>query len=147
MSQQLSLSFELILLFDWFLKEGRDTLRAVIKEAVANDISKRLENLDEEEYVAAMDQLHQTVLDFIQFLEETMSKELETSVSSVHFKNKVEPLMQALDDKSIDSKTIWLSIQKTKKKFLSDAKLDSVEQELLRELLKNWKPTSNEPVN
>jgi transcription termination factor NusB len=150
MSQQLSLSFELILLFDWFLKEGRKTLQSIVKEAVTKNISEKLENVDEGEYSEAMDQLHQTVLDFIQFLEETMSKELETSVSSFNFKDKIEPLMQSIDDKSIDSKTLWLSIQKTKKKFLQkpdDAKLDSVEQELLRELLKNWKPTSNEPVN
>ena len=118
MAHQLSLSFELILLFDWFLKEGQGRLQELVKEAVDKDIINKLDKVVDLD--ASPEALHRTVLDFIAFLEMMMMDELE--------RRDVVPL-------NLDA--LWIDLQQGKGKS----------GELLKRFLKNWNPHSEESVN
>jgi hypothetical protein len=116
----------------------------MIKDAVDSDISEKLSKMDDSDSEDAMERLHEIVLNFVSFLEETLLNELEGE--------KVKPIINLIDDGSIDRRTMWLSLKQTKKILEKEAKPladeeTSVKQELLKQLLKNWKPESSEPVN
>ena len=51
MGQQLSLSLELVLLLDWLLKNRKDTLHLLVKEAIEKDLAKRLNTISDGEYI------------------------------------------------------------------------------------------------
>ena len=151
MGHQLSLSLELILLLNWFLKHGKDRLRGFIKEALDGELSQSLENISDRDYIKKLDQLHDTVLDFIIFLEDALLDGLD-EVDSVtrqgiaqRERHKIEPIMQVLESRTLDTRTLLLNVQKAKKQC--DLPEQEVKQELFKKMLDNWDPTTNEPIN
>ena len=74
MGHQLSLSFELICLLDWLLKNKTESLKRLITQAVNQDL---LENLgDAGDHLVMNNRLHQRVIEFVVFLEDELLKEL-----------------------------------------------------------------------
>jgi SPX domain protein involved in polyphosphate accumulation len=118
MSRQLSLSFELILLFDWFLNGGREKLVKLIKDSVNEEIAKKVSEMSDEDYTEAVDKLHETVLQFVELLEGT----LLSSLSEVQETNDGNMITSRINGKNI-------------------------KKELLKQLLKNWTPDSNDMIN
>ena len=134
MARQLSLSFELILLFKWFLKHGKNRLRLMIREAVDKDLAEQLEKIGDQEYAEMMLAMHDEVLDFVLFLEDELWDELERK--NVSF-NRV------IDKEMLDEKMLLLGATKVQGGDLVDKK----KEEILKKLLQSWKPESGETVN
>ena len=127
MSTSFSLSLELVLLMDWLLKHEKKALNELIKKSLSSGLSKEIELYD----TFTQEQL----LD----LDSEMSEELHSSILEflMHMENK---LLDGLDTKKPSLNT---------KDFLSIApKINNQKKDLaFSELLKNWTPKTNEPIN
>lgn len=142
MSHQLSLSLELILLLDWFLKNGKKQLRFLVKKAAEKDLARDLENISDHDYVQMLDSLQDTVASFVVFLEDALLDCLEEIDADVGASLSV---CSQLDSHALDTRTLWLSLQQTRKKRALPEQ--EVKQEFFKQLLKNWKPGTGEVVN
>jgi|SaaInlStandDraft_3_1057020.scaffolds.fasta_scaffold33962_2 hypothetical protein len=155
-NEQLSLSFELICFMDWMLKHGKKQLRDLVKNAIQNGLAQELDNIDEEKYLKISEYLHHAVLDFVLTLEDFIIEELEGVSPKESVREKTSTAIKNLDTKFIDVQTILLSLQQAKSKLLKKKKIkinnsiqtkDEAKDVLCTQILKNWKPNSNEPVN
>lgn len=164
MSTSFSLSFELIYLMSWLLKNEKKQLEALIKDALKKGLADELETLDiyqdEEDSIA---QLQDTILEFLMFLEDSLLESLEEKPLDKNTKNKLILDLKKISPRSIDLKTIWLSMQQAKNKLNKSQSFENIQSAqkeeittekdkdikklLFSQLLKNWKPKNNDPVN
>lgn len=153
MTTNISLSFELICLLNWLLKNKKQDLNSLTKQALENGFLQDLEALSYAEEQKEPDQLYTTVLEFLIFMEESLAKNLETIYLDNATKEAIYPALKKIDLGNLDAKTILISMQQTKSKIRLNRK-KSLEQNkqnptniLWEQILKNWKPTKKEPMN
>lgn len=161
MTAHISLSFELISLITWIIKNERNLLNNLVKQAVEHGFAEELNNIHTvPDPKAVNDHMAHNVLDFLEFLEDSMIKNLET----VHVDNKTKdailPTLQRLEAGNLDVKTVLLSLQQTKARLTKAHNKHQAQQLaqpapqenspatiLFEQLLKNWKPNNKEIVN
>jgi hypothetical protein len=160
MSDTFSLSLELILLMNWLLKNNKTKVKEVINDAIKDGLSDELTQIEDYEINLNDEKfLHNTILDFLFYLEDSLVECLEEKTGDNSSGEKLKPTLQKLNPGSIDLQTIWQSMQETKKQMKQQRKNKAIAQNeqkpssneiknrLLTQLLKNWKPKGNEPVN
>ncbi len=152
MNTQISLSFELICLLSWLLKNEQAMLNTLIKHAVEHGFAEEIGKIDETDYLKVSDHLYDTVLDFLDFLEKNMIKNLETIQIDHKTKDVILPTLQKIEAGSMDFKTIWLSMQQTKARVgkthtVAPENIQNPTEILFERLLKNWKPNNKETLN
>lgn len=169
MSAQISLSFELISLLNWLLRHEKAMLNAMLKQALEHGFAEELEKLDAASLASTeSEELYNTVLDFLEYLEQSLIKNLETISVDNKTKDAIMPTLQKLEADSLDHKTLWLSMQQTKARMLkakqcatekqqpqaiaAEAAKDTKHTEhankiLFEQLLKNWKPNNKDVMN
>jgi|SaaInlLV_10m_DNA_2_1039722.scaffolds.fasta_scaffold06969_4 hypothetical protein len=151
MSSQLSLSFELICLMDWLVKNGQKDVTNLVKGAIKKGFEKELDKISDADYSKMDDYLNNTVLEFVFMLEDILIKEIEGVSVKESIRENTSATMKNMDIDAIDTKTVWLSLQQTKsqlKKRKEDNKAaDEAKKILCAHLIKNWKPKAGDPVN
>ena len=168
MSAQISLSFELVSLLNWLLRHEKTMLNTMVKHALERGFAEELEKIDPSTANADSEELYNTVLDFLDHLEHTVIKNLETVNVDNKTKDAIMPTLQKLEGDNLDQKTLWLSMQQTKARILKaqqtrtqkvtaennprqETKVIEQTQQaneiLFEQLLKNWKPTNKETMN
>ncbi|MFA5075421.1 MAG: hypothetical protein WC436_04955 [Candidatus Babeliales bacterium] len=158
MDTSFSLSLELICLMNWLLKNEKEKLKILINQTIKNGLSYEIEQLDKltDNQIDPNDntQLHNTILDFLIFLEDTLIECLEEQELDTKSREKLNLSIQKILPQHVDLKTIWLSVQQAKEKISKIEKNtskpieeDELRNTLLTQLIKNWTPNNNEPVN
>jgi hypothetical protein len=169
MSAQISLSFELVSLLNWLLRHEKTMLNSIVKHALEHGFAEELEKIDPATAGTDSEELYNTVLDFLDHLEDTLIKNLESVNVDNKTKDAIMPTLHKLEGDNLDQKTLWLSMQQTKARILkaqqtntqkpplADAartaqpsKLEHHRQAneiLFEQLLKNWKPNNKETMN
>lgn len=173
MTAQISLSFELICLINWLLKNEPAMLNTLVKNAIERGFVDELEKVEMLEQspsteTEATDNLYNTLLDFLEFLEHTLIKNLETVQVDNTTKDAILPALQKLEVDSLDVKTMWLSMQQTKARVNKKMRakntqcsnshnhdvvekpklaIESPTEILFEQLIKNWKPNNKETIN
>ena len=154
MNTSLSLSFELIYLMGWLLKNEKTTLNALVKHAIKNGLGKDLKTINPDDYSKVSDQLYSTILDFLVYLEEALAKnldniKLETSTSEDNLSTlNIENDVQDINNVKLNIHQTKADISKEIQKRLAGAQdPDQVKKLLYEHIIKNWKPTKNEPMN
>lgn len=120
MSINISLSFELICLINWLLKNEKQLINALVKQALKNGFAHELEKIDSTQVIENPEELYATVIDFLLFLEKNLLKNLETVSVDTHTQEKILPVVQKLDADNIDLRTLWLSMQQTKNQLCKE---------------------------
>ncbi len=166
-NNNISLSLELICLMSWLLKNEKQGLNTLIKHAVQHGFSEELEKVESLDYSKVSEQLYATILDFLVLLEQILMKNLETISLDTTTKDAILPALEQMDLDSLDDRTIWLSMQQTKDKLhkhhnhnhkhknhdpaeekpTKQASHEQAKKILFEQLIKNWKPTKNEPLH
>lgn len=153
MSSHVSISFELILLINWIMKNEKTLINTLIKNALEKGFLQELEKNNQKDTIQTSDQLYAIILEFLIQLEKALIKNLETIAQDQQATEAVLPIFKKMNFENIDLKTIWLSLQQAKTKFNKSypQKQPAAENEattlLFEQLLKNWKPTKKEPLN
>ena len=142
MPTSLSLSLELLLLIDWILKNEPTKLKLLIEDALQNGFLDEIDQIEDiEKDSTQVNDLHSAIIDFLMLMEDLLLETLEEKDSDIKAKEKLDATLQKINPASMDFKTVWHSLQQNK-----DKKAD-VEKTIFTQLLKNWKPKVNEPVN
>lgn len=158
MDTNFSLSLELIYLMNWFLKNEKEKLKILINQAIKNGLSYEIEQLDKitDNQIDPNDniQLHNTILDFLIFLEDTLIECLEDQDLDTKSREKLNLSVQKILPQHVDLKTMWLSVQQTKEEISKIKKTankslgeEELRNTLLTQLMKNWNPNKNEIIN
>lgn len=149
----ISLSFELICLMSWLIKNEKKGVKALIKLALDNGFADGLDAMGDGDSNQMPEHLYTTVTDFLLYLEQTLLQELN--------KPEVNPQLDLLPtvkkiDGELDGATLWQSMQQTRKELnrlqLSQPQQDSTskreaEKLFLKTMLKNWNLTEEEIIN
>ena len=164
MTTQISLSLELISLINWMLKKEKTLLNSLVKHAIEHGFIEELAKAESTEQQYQPEEIHNTLVEFLDFLEHTLIKNLETIQVDEKTKDAILPALQKIETDSLDFKTAWMSMQHTKarvgRKRYPKARTETLEatttptpmvqnpmEILFEELLKNWKPNNKETVN
>jgi len=155
MSNQLSLSFELICLMDWIIKNGREKFQLIVKDAINSGIVDNLDLFFQQDPEKVSENLYNTVLDFVVFLEDVLGKELDKINEDIIPRDKVDDLILHLDNMALDPKTVWLSIHQARKNLkkvqgVEAGKMEckntgeEAKNEIFNKILNNWEPGKDE---
>lgn len=155
MNSSLSLSFELIYLMGWLLKNDQAKLKQLVVEAVEQGFIEEVDAMSDADYLLLSDQMQSTVEQFMDYLEEVITESVQgADVNNGLFQGLV-PVLKKFDTDSVDQKTVSLAMQQTKKKLSYKKKqgdklnaLAVTESEanniLFERLLKNWNPSKKD---
>jgi hypothetical protein len=172
MSTQISLSLELISLLSWLLKHEKTALSNLVRNALEHGFAEEIDQIDNTVDNGVNEDLYNTVLDFLDYLEDNLIKNLENIQVDHKTKDTIMPTIQKLEGDSLDYKTLWMSMQQTKarmnkatrkeitaeaKSVVTEPSLQATEpalqapknanEILFEQLLKNWKPRNKETLN
>ncbi len=152
MNANISLSFELILLLNWLLKHEKAQLNNLVKDALEKGFMQEIETIAPDDYHQLADHFYSNILDFLLFFEESLLNNLETITIDEATNNAILPLIKKIDFENLDAKTLWLSMQETKKKISksrtgAEQGSEKINNLLFERLLKNWKPNKKSPMN
>ncbi len=156
MATSFSLSLELVLLMSWLLKHEKKNLRILINRALKNGFSKEIDLIDtftQEELMDLdsdfADNLHGSILDFMIEMEDILLKRLNAKSNSYDLQN-FSPKLQKINYSKIDKKTLLQSLKNADSfldKSLTKSEKIELSETFFSEILKNWVPKTNEPIN
>lgn len=145
MSTSFSLSLELIYLMNWLLKKDRTKVKTLVKEALESGLLKEIEKIEiDQEEIVDTNYLHDSILEFLIFLEDALLKQLEKKDLEDTSTEKFIPTIQKISPRSIDLRTLWVSMQQAKNIQIENKDLNS---NLYSQLIKNWKPKKSDLIN
>lgn len=161
MSSDLSISFKLVYLMGWLLKQRKPLLYGLVKHALENGLAQQLSTLNSLDHQMAVEELQGTLLEFLSFLEESLLDALQNVEFDDAQGEVLKISLKKIDLQNIDIQTVWKSLQQTQsalgnKNNINDlAMLDltmyhqdepflpgQTAQDLLyKNLLHNWEPS------
>lgn len=156
MSSNLLLSFELIYLLEWLLQYEKPRLKLFIKHAINSGLGAKIQNANLFEDSRTNEELHDTILDFIDYLEEALHDNLkEKGANTSQIRDDLSTSLKQLNLTNVDPSTIWISIKQAEteinrslrrkpKEIVQSYKTKEI---LLKKILKNWNPVNKECVN
>ncbi len=149
----ISLSFELICLMSWLMKNEKKSINALVKLAIEHGFTENLEVGNEDDPHQMAEHLYSTVTDFLLYLEESLLQQLNEN--SDLSQQDLLPMIKKLDGE-LDRATLWQSMQQTRKE-LSNLNLNSTQPDtasrrdaellFLKKMLKNWSLSEEEIIN
>ncbi len=157
MPTNFSLSLELVLLMNWLLKHEKRKVKNLVENALERGFYDELDNIEqyEQEDLDNITELHMAILDFLLFMEDSLLECLEKKDMKNGSQEKLKPTLQKINKQNIDLQTVWLSAQQAQTKIRrksrkeKDKKQNKEEMKniLFSQLIKNWKPKNNDPLN
>ncbi len=155
MSTSFSLSLELVLLMGWLLKHEKETLKKIVQKTLKAGLEKEIELIDtfSQEELLDIDsdfsqELHNSILDFLMLLEDVLIEGLEKKEPKKE--QTFSQTIQKINNQKLDNKTVLVSLKGANNQITNiQGKNSSKKQNeiLFSELLKNWMPKTNEPIN
>ena len=130
-------------------------LNALVKHAAKNGFNQELSSMLNDENMKQNDELYNTLVDFINFLEESLTAQLDQNSEEENTEQVLMPMIQQLNNDAIDFQTLQTSIQKTREHLETTSsnqtnqteKVEYAKNVLFEQILKNWKPTKNDPLH
>ncbi len=136
------------------LKNEKKNLKSLIEKAIANGLSEELKQTASFDQHKMLGQLHGTLLEFVLHLEKLLIEHMEETEFNKDNEEQLTNALKKVDLQSFDVKTLWLSLQQVKDKLENKhqeaspiAPSNPVQKLLFEQLLKNWKPENNDPIN
>ncbi len=156
MASNFTLSIELIYLLEWLLEHEKTRLKGTIKKAIQNGLAQKLETAASPRIDLDNEQLQDTFLEFLIFLEQTLMETMEESDHNHTLRSDLAHTFHRLSLASVDPQTALsclheaeVALEKKTQQASAPAhpSEDEMTQTLLTKFLKNWKPSKQDPVN
>lgn len=145
MSSSLSLSYELISLMGWLLKHEKSALSALIADALRKGFSEEISHATQEEHEQMGEEMHSTVLRFMQFLEAALNERLEAPIDQQTKQDLLEAV-QRFDGHEIDLRSVWARVQRAQGEGKAVSPKDTV-GEVFSQILHGWEPGREDEIN
>lgn len=143
---QFVLSYELLRLLEWLIEHDMPGIKKIIANALQKGLHKDLQkhaHLSDEEVA---DEMQDSIIDFLLATETILFDVVhEHAVKNVVQKNLM-PAIDHIDSTICDNDTVRSSIEKATTSLEKNPGM-SPEEALFKELLKQWKPAKQSPLN
>lgn len=174
MNTSLSLSFELIYLIGWLLKNEKQMLNTLIKNAIKKGLGQDLNAINPQDHSKVNEQLYNTLIDFLNFMEDSLLNNMDELQVDTKTEKAMLAALRKVDLDALDVNAVRTSMQQTKEELSAknvstldvasdidqsttleqnesdDIEFDNNEKAatiLLKNIIKNWKPSLNELIN
>lgn len=143
---QFVLSYELLRLLEWLIEHDMPGIKKIIATALQKGLHKELQNSAHMSGEEVADEMQDNIIDFLLAMETILSDVLhEHAVKNVVAKNLM-PSIDHIDSTVCDNEMVRSSIEKATTSMQKNPELNP-EEALFTELLKQWKPTKQSPLN
>jgi hypothetical protein len=151
MASSLLLSFELIYLFGWLLKNEKPKLESLIKLAIKNGLKEELDDTKKSNVSPVLNEdLYDTFIDFVDYMENSLLDKLEKRANKT-VQKKISTSLENINPKlkNIDQQVVWVALKQAENELSQKKGKTSKEAKkiLLDKILKNWTPTKKDDIN
>lgn len=143
---QFVLSHELLYLLRWLIEHDANKLKKIITKAVASGLREEMQKVDNTAEFNLSEDMHHSIIDFFELLEELLLDAINEHVSQKAREKNLLPTIDQIDSTVCDDATVRFSVEKATKKIELNPNANPKEQ-LLKELLKRWKPHNKNVIN
>ena len=137
-SNQMNISYELLMLLQWMLEHEQDAIKKLIDKALRAGLQAQLDvaTSQRERYNAAIE-LQDSVIDFFTLLEVGMHEQMNDEHAQSVIQRNMLPALKQVDARSYAHGALESSIAKAEAAF---CKTGDAKDILCKELLRRWKP-------
>ena len=136
-NDQFVLSLEMLHLLLWLVEHEAESLKKIIHKALNNGLSDQIKKSLHANEPLVLEQAQYSVIDFLELTEILLAEAtMEHTANAVIQRNKI-PALDHIDSTQCDTATIKSSVTSATSKMHKDA---DMQETMLRELLKRWKP-------
>ncbi|KKQ33208.1 MAG: hypothetical protein US49_C0002G0103 [candidate division TM6 bacterium GW2011_GWF2_37_49] len=148
MDVDISISLELLILLEWIVKNEKNVIDNIVKNALKNGLIQQLNQLPDKPDMDMIEKFYPTVINFLLAMENSLIESLVKEQDNVLTNQEILPLLKKINLADINIKTIYQSTSQANKKIKSH-KYDNLnsQQILFQQLLKNWKPGKKDQAN
>jgi len=143
---QFVLSHELLYLLRWLIEHDANKLKKIITKAVASGLREEMQKVDNTAELNLSEDMHHSIIDFFELLEELLLDAINKHVAQKAREKNLLPAIDQIDSTVCDDATVRFSVEKATKKMELNPNANPKEQ-LLKELLKRWKPHNKNVIN
>jgi hypothetical protein len=148
MDVDISISLELLILLDWLINNDKNSLDNIVKNAVGNGLSQKLNLKVDINNPDLLEQFYPTIIDFLLMLENSLVESLAEEQQQALNSREILPVLRKLSLKDINLETLYLSTKQANKKLKNHKHTTENTQKILFEqILKNWKPNKGSLQN
>lgn len=144
-NDQFTISVELLNLMQWIIENDQEGLKRLIGRALSRGLQSKLQT-QQESPADTTERAHYSIIDFFLLMEALLiesSNEATTKNSLLHH---MIPSVNRIDAAAFDSKTVRFSLEQATNKMQKNPQKNPQEL-LIKELIKNWKPSKKSKIN
>ena len=145
-TSQFALSYELLQLLSWMGKHNTDKLKKIIAKALAQGLHDEIRTIENFTDNHELQEMHHSMIDFFELLDELLADAIADHVEQKARTNNLLPAIDSIDSTICDSDIVRSSVEKATKRIESQPNSNAQEQ-LFKELLKQWKPLDQNSMN
>jgi hypothetical protein len=140
-SNQMNISYELLMLLQWMLEHEQEPLRKIINRALHNGLQKQLESVTtQRERQQAAAELQDSIIDFFMLLETQIDDLMNEDHTQEVIQRNMLPALKQVDARTYSYGALETSIAKAEAAFCK-SDVGNPKDILCKELLKRWKPS------
>jgi hypothetical protein len=146
-NNQLTLSYELLVLLQWLIEYEPEKLKELITSAFDNGLEDDLKKVkNQSSGYDSSENVQNSIVDFFGLLEILLHEIYNERATKRVMEKKLMPAIDHIDTTECDTQTVQDSIEKATSKFEQEPNKNP--QELLfKELLRSWKPNKKTVSN
>ena len=141
--EQFAISYELLCLLRWLVENDGDKLKKMITRAVGRGFNEKIEQIHTYSESEALEDAHENMIEFFSALEAMLVETIQKQAVNQAYEKKLMPAIEQIDATACDDIVVQVSLERAHSKIAHNP--DKNPQEiLLKEILKNWKPTKKQ---
>jgi len=143
---QCVISYELICLFRWLVKNDSNKLKKIISKALSSGLKEDLTRGSLSSGDHSLEDIQEDILEFFTMMEAILIESLSDHAIKKAVEKKLMPSIDKIDSNVCDDATVRFSVEKATSKIEKNPQ-ENPKDLLLEELLKRWKPNKKNVLN
>ncbi len=140
-SNQMNISYELLMLLQWMLEHEQETIKKLISRSLHTGLQKQLEMVtSQRERQQAAVELQDSIIDFFMLLENQIHDLMNEDHTQEVIQRNMLPALKQVDARTYSHGALENSIAKAEAAFCK-SEVGNPKEILCKELLKRWKPS------
>lgn len=145
-NSQFALSYELLHLLQWIGKNDTDKLKKLIAKAIQAGLHDEIQKINQSPTPHLLQEIHANMIHFFDILDELLFNAINEHVKKKAQTKNLFPTIDFIDGVVCNRTMIRYTIEETLKKLNTHGNTNPQEQ-LYKELLKQWKPVHKNYIN
>ena len=146
-TDQFVISHELLCLLRWLIEHDADRLKKVISRALGRGLKDQLNHLNRINDEHALEEAQLNILEFFGLLELLLAECLEEQTVKNAIEKGLMPAIDQIDPFECGDDVVHSGLERANAKIARKATSEKPQDILLKEILKNWKPSKKQTAN